>query len=258
MNKYRSDLKNRLRNRDKIFGGWISFSHPSICETFVNAKFDFIAIDMEHSTISLSEAQRIISASQAGGIPCFPRPVSHSNNWFKPLLDSGADGFIVSTVETTVEVQNIINYIKYPPLGKRTYGLNRAQNYGFDSEEYFKNWNENSSIIIQIESINAVNNIEKLIDFEDIDGVMIGPYDLSGSLNVPGQTNNKLVIEASQKVIKACEKRNISCGSQIADPNEKNIKDFFNLGYTFCILGSDLFALWNWSKNISKLIKISR
>jgi len=248
-------LKNKLKNREKIFGGWISFGHPSICETFINAGFDFIAIDMEHSTISISEAQRIIAASQNGGIPCLPRPVSHFNDWYKPLLDSGADGFFITTVNTENDIKNIIDIIKYPPIGKRSYGLNRAQNYGFDADYYFNNWNDNSLIIIQIESIEAVNNIENLIKYDEVDGVMIGPYDLSGSLKVPGQTSHPSVIEASQKVIEACKKAEKSCGTQISDPNDKNLEKLFNLGYTFAILGSDLFALWKWSQKMSELIK---
>ena len=84
---------------------------------------------------------------------------------------------------------------------------------------------------------------------------MIGPYDLSGSLKVPGQTSHPLVIEASQKVIKACESVGKSCGTQIADPNLENVNELFSLGYTFAILGSDLFALWKWTDNISNIIK---
>ena len=251
----RKNFKDKLKKRKKLFGGWVSFGHASITETFSYAGFDFLAIDMEHSTISLDEAQRIIASSQSENIPCFPRPVSHSNDWFKPLLDSGADGVIVSTVETVEEVENIINCIKYPPVGKRTYGVNRAQKYGFDTKEYFSKWNESSVIIIQIESIKAVNNIEKLIEFKDVDGVMIGPYDLSGSLGIPGETTHPLVIEASKKVIKVCNDSGKSCGTQIADPNDKNLKELFDLGYTFAILGSDLFALWKWSQKMSELIK---
>ncbi len=251
----RKKLKKQFSNREKIFGGWVSFSHPSITEIFTNANFDFIAIDMEHSTISLNEAQRIISASQSGNLPCLPRPVSHSNDWFKPILDSGADGLILPTVETDKEVKDIINLIKYPPIGKRSYGLNRAQNYGFNSGDYFKNWNEESIIIIQIESINAVNNIDKILENNYIDGVMIGPYDLSGSLNLPGQTEHPLVIEASKKVINACQNKGISCGTQIAEPDSKNLENNFNLGYNFCFLGSDLFSLWHWSEKMSGLIK---
>ena len=70
---------------------------------------------MEHSTISLEQGQRIIAASQSEGVPCLPRPVSHSNDYFKPLLDSGADGLLVQMVNTQEEVETVIADIKYPP-----------------------------------------------------------------------------------------------------------------------------------------------
>ncbi len=82
----RSALKQKLRNRERLFAGWISYAHPSITETFARAGFDFMFIDMEHSTISLEQGQRIIAASQSEGVPCIPRPVSHSNDYLKPLL----------------------------------------------------------------------------------------------------------------------------------------------------------------------------
>ena len=213
---------------------------------------------MEHSTISFEQAKHIIAASQGNGIPCLPRPVSHSNDVFKPLLDSGSDGFLISTVDTSEHVRNIINILKYPPTGKRTYGLNRAQDYGFGSEQYFKKWNETSSIIIQVESKESVKNINDLLGFDEVDGVMIGPYDLSGSLGVSGQTDHHLVIEASKKVINACKKYGKSCGTQIADVTDSKVNETFDLGYNFAILSSDLFILWKWTENINKIIKSKR
>lgn len=251
----RMKLKNKLRNRERMFAGWVSFSHPSITETFALAGFDFIAIDMEHSTISLDEAQRIIAASQSEGVPCLPRPVSHSNDWFKPLLESGADGLLVQMVNTPEEVERIIGYLKYPPVGNRSFGVNRAQSYGFNFDTYVSNWNETSSLILQIESIEAVNNIDRLLAFDQVDGVMIGPYDMSGSLGVPGQTTHPLVVEASKKVIKACAKFGKSCGTQVADVSEQNVQALFDMGYTFAILGSDLFVLWKWAEKMQELIK---
>ena len=242
-------LKQALRNREQLFAGWVSYSHPSISETFAKAGFDFIAIDMEHSTISLTEGQRIIAACQSEGVPCLPRPVSHSNDYIKPLLESGADGMLIQMVNTPNEVANLINNIKYPPIGKRSYGVSRAQGYGFDFAEYITQWNESSTFIIQVESIDAVNNIEDLLAFDEIDAIMVGPYDISGSLGLPGQLDHPKVIEASKKVIKACEKFNKSCGTQLNDPNKENIQNLFDLGYTDAILGSDLFVLWKWRIN---------
>ena len=201
----RAELKKRLRNRERLFAGWVSYAHPSITETFARAGFDFIAIDMEHATISIEQGQRIIAASQSEGVPCLPRPVSHSNDYIKPLLESGADGMLIQMVNTAKEVEKLINDIKYPPVGNRSYGVNRAQAYGFDFDRYIEEWNESSSFIIQVESKQAVDNVKELLEFDEIDGVMIGPYDISGSLGVPGQLNHPLVLEASRKVIEACE-----------------------------------------------------
>ena len=96
----RSQLKTKLRNCERLFAGWISYSHPSITETFAAADFDLIFIDIEHSTISIEQAQRIIAACHGENVPCIPRPVSHSNDYIKPLLESGADGMLIQMVET--------------------------------------------------------------------------------------------------------------------------------------------------------------
>lgn len=251
----RANLKKKLRARERLFAGWISYSHPSITETFARAGFDLIFIDMEHSTISIEQGQRIIAASQSEGVPCIPRPVSHSNDYVKPLLESGCDGLLIQMVETPDQVKNLIKDIKYPPVGNRTYGVNRAQAYGFDMAEYYKNWNETSTFMLQIESIKGVENIEKLLDFDEVDGVMIGPLDIAGSLGVPGETKHPLVIEASRKVIEACEKFGKSCGTQLADVNQGDIDSLFALGYNYIVLGSDLFVLWKWAEQMRSMMK---
>ena len=84
---------------------------------------------------------------------------------------------------------------------------------------------------------------------------MIGPMDLSGSLGIPGQTDHPDVIEASEKVINACEKYGKSCGTQVSVTTENAISDMFNLGYTFAILGSDLFVLWRWAEDMKMIIE---
>ena len=109
----RKSLKNSLRSREKLFGAWVSYAEPSITETFAKAGFDFLAIDMEHSTITLPEAKGIITSSQSHGVPCFPRPVSHSNDYIKPLLEFGADGMLIQMVNNSDDVEKLISHIKY-------------------------------------------------------------------------------------------------------------------------------------------------
>ncbi len=251
-------LKKALKSRKKLFGAWVSYAEPSITETFAKAGFDFLAIDMEHSTITLPEAKGIITASQFYDVSCLPRPVSHSNDFIKPLLEFGADGMLIQMVNNANEVKRLIDHIKYPPIGKRSYGVNRAQGYGFDFDEYTSDWNNSSIFMIQVESIEAVEKIDEILAFDEIDGVMIGPYDISGSLGVPGQLDHPKVIEASKKVIEACKKYGKSCGTQLNDPNINSVDELFNLGYTFAILGSDLFVLWKWAEQMKNIMLKSK
>lgn len=250
----RAALKRKLRDRERLFAGWISYSHPSITETFARAGFDFIAIDMEHSTITVEQAQRIIAAAQSEGSLCLPRPVSHSNDWIKPLLESGADGILIQMVNTPAELEALLSHIKYSPKGRRSFGVNRAHAYGWDFDEYVRTWNDTSSFIIQVESIEAVENIDALVRYDDVDGVMLGPYDISGSLGVPGKLDHPEVIKASRKVIDACKRAGKSCGTQLSDPTRENIQALFDLGHTYAILGSDLFVLWKWAERMKDLI----
>jgi 2-dehydro-3-deoxyglucarate aldolase len=215
-------------------------------------------IDMEHSTISIEQGQRIIAASQSEGVPCIPRPVSHNNDYLKPLLESGADGMLIQLVETPDQVRALIKDVKYPPVGRRTYGVNRAQAYGFDFDDYVREWNETSTFMLQIESIEGVRNIEELLSFDEVDGVMIGPLDISGSLGVPGQVSHPKVIEASRKVIEECRKRSKSCGTQLAYATPEGVQAMFDLGYTYAILGSDLFVLWKWAAQMQEIMNTMR
>lgn len=250
----RKALKAKLRNRERVFGGWVSYPDPAITETFCKAGFDFIAIDMEHTTISLEQAKHVITSCQAEGAACFPRPVSHTNDIIKPLLEAGADGMFIQMVETPEQVETLIDHVKFPPIGRRSYGVNRAHGYGFDFDDYITTWNDSSILVLQIESVTAVENIDALLAFDEVDGVMIGPYDISGSLGIPGQVNHPKVREAAKKVVEAAKRHNKSCCTQVADVSAQAVRDVFEQGYTFVILGSDLFVLWKWAENTRSVL----
>lgn len=254
----RKILKEKLQTRQRVFGGWVSYREPAIAETFAKAGMDFIAIDMEHTTISVDDANRIITSVQAEDCVCLPRPVSHNNDFIKPLLEAGADGTIIQMVNTKNEAQNLLNLQKFPPVGKRSFGVNRAHGYGFDFDSYIEAWNQSSIFMTQVESIEGVNNIDSLLELKDIDCVMIGPYDISGSLGLPGKTDHPKVREACRHVVQACTQRGVSCMTQISDVSLDAVKDAFEQGYTAIVLGSDLFVLWKWAADMKSLISSMR
>ena len=248
------NIAEQLRQRRPVFGAWTSLGHPSVTEILARAGVDFIGIDLEHSTISQEQAQRIIAASQAAGVACLPRLSWHDGEQIKRLLDSGADGLIVPNVSTIEEARRIIEWSKYPPLGRRSYGIARAQGYGFDFEAYTAAWNRRSTIIIQIESIAGVEAIDDLLAVGQIDGAMIGPYDLSGSLGIPGRLTDRRVLNASAKVIASCRRHGKACGTQIIEPTPQAIAAAFEQGFTFTVLASDVFLLWKWSERMRSLV----
>ena len=246
----------KIRSRAPLFGGWTSLGHPSITEIFVRGGFDFIGIDMEHSTISQEQAQRIIAAAHSSGTACLPRPSSpQAESEIRQLLDSGADGVIIPDISTTAQVGKLIEWSKYPPVGKRSYGVARAHGYGFNFDRYVSTWNERSTLIIQIESISAVEMVDQLLSIPEVDGVMVGPYDLSGSLGIPGQLSHPKVTEACRKVIAACRRAQRGCGTQAVDPTPENVNEAFEMGYTFVVLASDVFTLWKWSERMQSLMR---
>jgi 2-dehydro-3-deoxyglucarate aldolase len=183
---------------------------------------------------------------------------SHNAEQIKRLLDSGADGIIVPNVSTREEIDRIIEWVKYPPLGGRSYGVARAQGYGFDFDAYTNAWNAQSTIIIQIESAEGAGRVEELIAPDGIDGAMIGPYDISGSLGIPGQLTHPRVTALCAGVVEACRKRGKACGTQLVEPSAEGIAAAFEDGYTFIVLGSDVFLLWKWAQRMRALIGAHR
>ena len=197
--KIRKNIKEKFKKRKKIFGGWISFEDPSIAELFSSINFDFVAIDMEHTTISNNLAKNIITSCNSKGKPCFPRPVSSDDHILKPLLDAGADGIIAPRVSFNEDVSKLINNIKYPKKGQRSFGINRAQSYGLDEKNYFKNWNDTSTCIIQIETIDGVAlatlmGVPKKEIFVELDPLKSKAFGI-GVTSIPGrirETNKEM------------------------------------------------------------------
>lgn len=250
-----SGIAARIRRRQRTFGAWTSLGHPSTAEVFAASGVDFLGIDMEHSVISLEQAQRVIAAAHSGGAACLPRIASHSGEQITRLLDSGADGIIVPNVSTTAQIERLVEACKYPPLGRRSYGVGRAQGYGFEFASYVASWNDRSSLLIQIESVEGVEAAEALLAHPQVDGAMVGPYDISGSLGMPGQLTHSRVVEACERVVEACRRRGKACGTQLVEPTPEGVAAALARGYTFIVLASDVFLLWKWSEQMRGLIR---
>jgi 2-dehydro-3-deoxyglucarate aldolase len=236
-------IKNKLSNNELTIGSWITIGHPSIAEIMLQSDFDWIVIDMEHSSVSLESAQILISTIEANGSTPLVRVGENNQYLIKRVMDAGAHGVIVPMVNTREDAVKAVESVKYPPIGKRGVGLYRAQKYGEGFDEYKKWLEEESVVIVQIEHIDAVNNIEEILSVEGVDGCIIGPYDLSGSMGIPGDFENKKVLDALEKVKVACKKINKPLGYHVIPPDHIEMKKKIDEGYTFLAFSLDFLFL---------------
>ena len=189
-------LKNKLKNKEITIGSWITLPEPSIVEIMAKVGFDWLTIDMEHSSLSMSQAQELIRIINLSNCVPLVRVMDNNPAIIKRFMDMGSNGIIVPRINTKEDAKKAVDAVKYPPNGKRGVGLYRAQNYSLDLESY-REWNKKESIVIvQIEDIKAINNLESILDVEGVDGLIVGPYDLSASIGFPGDFDNSSVLEA--------------------------------------------------------------
>ena len=192
-----------------MIGVLLQMPLPEVAETFVAAGYDWLFVDLEHSPMDARNAMDILTAVDSR-IPCVVRVPWNDEASIKKVLDVGATGVIVPLVNTAEDARLAVGRCKYPPMGFRSVGITRAQRFDLDFDAYMKRANDEIAVIVQIEHIEAVKNIDAILDTPGIDGVFVGPFDMSGSMDLPGQINHPKVQDAIKSVIKACEKRDIA------------------------------------------------
>lgn len=238
-----SPLKERLKKNQLTLGSWLTIPHQSVVEILGSAGFEWLTLDIEHAAIDYESVFNLIGHIQGNGMQALVRVSKNEEVVIKRVLDAGADGIIVPMIKNKEEAIEAVNYAKYPPVGKRGVGLNRAQKYGTAFDTY-KNWvNDNIVIIAQIEHIDAVNNLEEIISVDGIDGIIIGPYDLSASMGFPGQYDRDDVKEALARVDEVVKKFNKPAGFHVIESNHEKTLDKIRKGYTFLAFSLDFFFL---------------
>ncbi|MFQ5714747.1 MAG: HpcH/HpaI aldolase/citrate lyase family protein [Candidatus Scalinduaceae bacterium] len=248
-------LKNKLRKKSITIGSWITLAHPAIAEIMAKAGFDWLVVDLEHSVITISEAEELIRVIELCGIVPLVRLSANDSTLIKRVMDAGAHGVIVPMVNTGADAIKAVNAVKYPPVGTRGVGLARAQGYGLEFERY-KEWVDKESIVVvQIEHIEAVDNLEEILSVDGVDGFIIGPYDLSGSLGIPGEFEHPGVIDALKRIRAISEKMNVASGFHVIPPEYKDVLKKIREGYSFIAFSLDTLFLGNSCKESMMKIK---
>lgn len=247
-------LKDKICSREVVVGSWITIGHPSVVELMCESGVDWLAIDLEHNPIDQETLRNLIITGQSKDVPMFVRVPKNDEVWIKHALDVGADGIIVPMIETYEDAINLVNYSHYPPVGKRGIGLARAQMYGDNFENYLNWCRSNLTVIAQIEHINAINNLDQILSVEGIDGLFIGPYDLSASLGKPGMYDDESVKNALEIFRKKAFSAGVPIGQHVVPLDEWRIQEGTRHGYSFFAYGTD-FQFLRKAKEAIKRVK---
>ncbi len=243
------------RKGQVLIGSWITIPHPAIAEIMAKAGFEWLTVDMEHSPIGVSAAEEMIRVIRLCGLPVLVRVGENSPLLIKRAMDSGASGVIVPMISTAQEARAAVEAVKYPPLGQRGVGLARAQGYGTLFQEYYRWVAEESIVIVQIEHIQAVKNLDAILAVEHVDGCMIGPYDLSASLGVPGQFDHPDMIKALNMIKKAIQRKAKPFGFHVVHPDVQTALSKFQQGYSFLAFGVDFLFVGEMCRENLKELK---
>jgi len=226
-----------------LIGSWITLAHPAIAEIMAMAGFDWLAVDMEHSVITIREAEELIRVIDLAGVVPLVRLTSNDSDQIKRVMDAGAHGIIVPMVNSATDAKNAVEAIKYPPIGKRGIGLARAQGYGTQFQKYLGWEQTGSTVIVQVEHIDAVNNLEQIFSIDGVDGYIIGPYDLTSSMGIPGQFEHPDFLSAMEKIYLVASKMNMTGGIHVIEPEPDQLKQRVEEGFRFIAYSLDIRML---------------
>jgi 4-hydroxy-2-oxoheptanedioate aldolase len=201
-------LKEKLINGEIASGVLILDPVPQIVEVLALLGFDWLFIDCEHSSLSLSEVGQLVLAAAARDMTPLVRVPRNSPEVILPYLDAGAMGIIIPGVESVEDCRVAVRGAKYAPEGVRGLAPARSADYGLRGPlgEYVKAANRETLVLAVAESREGVENIEGILGTDGIDGVVIGSTDLSQSLGSPGQTTHPVVVEAANRILAAGKK----------------------------------------------------
>lgn len=248
-------LKQKLVSNELTIGSWLTIPHQSVVEIMATAGFEWLTLDLEHAAIDISQAMNMIALIQGKGMKALTRVSKNEEVIIKRMLDAGADGVIIPTVKNAAEAKMAVDFVKYPPVGKRGVGLNRAQNYGIGFQEYQDWLREECVIIVQIEHIDSVHNLEEILNVEGVDGIIVGPYDLSASMGMPGNYEHPDVVAALKKVEETTLRMKKPLGFHVIHSDHAKTLEKINVGYKFLAFSIDFFFLGDKARDEMNLLK---
>ena len=250
MDMPRNHFKHAIAKGELQIGLWCSLCSNIAVEVVAHSGYDWLLLDTEHSPNELPAVLSQLQVAQTGTASCIVRPAWNDLVLIKRFLDVGAQTLLIPFVQSPDEAKRAVEATRYPPKGVRGItGSGRASRYG-RVKDYLKNASSEICVLVQIETREALAQIEAIAAVDGVDGVFIGPNDLSASFGHIGNWGHAEVQDALKDAVTRLKKIGKPAG--ILTPNEEEAKRFIEWGYTFVAVGADLGLL---AKNADALAK---
>jgi len=207
--------KRKLRDGGCAFGVFIPMAAPRLVEWAGLAGFDYVLIDAEHGPIEPAACEDLVRAAECMNITPIVRVPENNDKLILRYLDVGVQGVMVPQVNTVEDAEQAVQAVKYAPLGRRGLAGSRAASYGYRTSlaEYTRLSNDETMVLVQIENINAMPQLDRILRVEGIDVFELGQADLSQSMGFPGETGRPEVVAAIDAIVR----RVLDAGKLIGD-----------------------------------------
>ena len=231
--------RQKLQRGEPALGGWIMMAHPSMAELMAGEGFDWICVDLEHTSTDYRDFLNIAAAVKGTGCDLLARLQANDPVQAKRVLDAGANGIIVPCVNSAEEARQVVSMAKFPPEGFRGVSFSRAADYGRNFRPYFDAHNQSVIVAVMIEHIDGVNQVDEILSTPGIDAAFIGPYDLSASMGLPGELDHPDVQAAQRRILEACQKHGVSPGLHVVAVDPDAVQTRIAEGYRFIACSLD-------------------
>lgn len=240
---FENKLKKKLLAREPTIGAWLSMGSSIAAEIVANSGYDALVLDHEHGPGDLLNAVSLMQACGEAGPPLMMRVPWNDMVYIKRALDIGMQGILVPYVQTAKEAKAAVDACHYPIKGMRGVAPHaaRCSRWGLRLDEYMASWPEQLLLMVQIETAEAVDNIEAIAAVEGVDMLFLGPSDLSASIGKIGKVHDPEAVALIEKAETKMRKSGKLMGTVIRPGKPLNWT--YDQGYDFVIAGSDFRLL---------------
>lgn len=242
----------------KTIGTFFRSQDPDLVEAIGYAGLDYLVIDNEHGPLDVSQMTNLLRAAELRNTTALVRVKNGTRESILKMLDIGAKGLVIPDVHSLEEAQKIVEYGKYYPVGKRGIITGRAAGFGYAEYasslgKYTETSNRQTMLIPQCETIGALEAIEAITALPGIDGILVGPFDLSQAMEIPGEFDSPRFHQALERIVLACKRNKIPSFIYAGTPQVA--QTYFDMGFDSVAISIDIAV---FTESYRQLLKTTR